>query len=1176
MNRQLPENNLYNPPLQDSGPVLHGSNSPNTEATIKQESASENPNQFKQISSQALPSSSKAQSPKSSDDPSLDSFVKDFKARLQSAFDETPQSRPTPKVEVTHHEDNSESDSDEMITGLPLASHFDISRKSGDKGRPSLSHSRNSSRSMDVENQNVMSKVEEESAVRLSPQSTFNPHLLPTSYDVTSPADEVMEKPTSIHPVSNQLKNLHEVESLKAASTDSDLYESSIGGTKIEEDKPEIRHPSNQDGELATVQGQNGNGPENAELGGLASASLEMAAVEPSKELHESGERQTDHRRGSYPMSTDDRTTEAAVPQRSQSVQLEDLSNSSTHSSELTPPTREPPPVPRQQGSNPPVPQVVGSPTSAGQHPSEPTPPRKSPPPIPGQQQSNPPSPFKNLNSANSLRRKELLSSDFVRYSNAEEHGLKIILTPESNNPPAALPAADRAAPPRRKPPPVPQIVLAASSPAKASKHDSLPADSSNTSVYMMSGALGASPVERDGSMADTMSTLSSSDPSDIQTISSPRTSASNTIATTFSASLQDPIRTQAQRELQRLQQEHAAAKSRGDLSAAKASLQKSKEIIQKAYPETNIPETDELLGRSRSNRKPLMSMKSISRLSTFGKGSKVAEMHEAARKGNADLLQKILEEKIHPDARGENHKTAQMEAAQQGHLDCLSALKYHGADEFAVDGQGRTVLHFAVMANQPKAVNWLLQSYAPPPLPPPKRKVSKFSRATEAVAGLRSHKVLRETSDAEGSRPLHVASILALPEMAKVLLNDGATVDARDNWGRTPLMVAIIHNQRPGMLTLLDGGADIAAVDAHSKTPLHWAAKKNRVDMLQILLEKGADRTAFDSNGDLPIHVAAREGHVEAIECLLNEKMQPDVQTKYGETLLHLAVLANHQNVAEYLLKNNVNVNAWSIPHSYKYDASNVNHKSLPSTMPVIPLHYSCIKGYFEMTLLLLDHAAWVNAAPDNGTSPLMMAVECGDTNLVCLLLARGAKVNAAIPGSCITAIHISCRRGDLETTQVLIQHGAKRVVRTSDMRTPAEFVSKVKDSKKRKALENYFEELTRADYNKVKAKLAREQAERQANGGGYQGPGLTPVPSPSPMPLQQTQTQQTTQQTLYQTMYVPQQQVVYAPGAVPSQQNIDMENDTFPEAPPAYFPGPNAPQRLVDRPGVTRGYYG
>lgn len=231
-----------------------------------------------------------------------------------------------------------------------------------------------------------------------------------------------------------------------------------------------------------------------------------------------------------------------------------------------------------------------------------------------------------------------------------------------------------------------------------------------------MTGALTSSPIEREESINETNSTISSSDRSDRQTMSSPMTSASNTIATSFSRP-PDSLRGQAQNDLHKLQVQLSAAKARGDTNAQKASLQQSMDVIRKAYLSTSTAQVIEPSPKAASppkaktNRVSLMPKKSISLLSMVGKKSKQTDLHEAARTGDIDTLRSLLEDKVNINSRGDRFKTPQMEAAMRSHLHCLETLKEFGADEFAVDAAGRNVLHMAVVSNQPRAVSWLIQA---------------------------------------------------------------------------------------------------------------------------------------------------------------------------------------------------------------------------------------------------------------------------------------------------------------------------------------------------------------------------------------------------------------------------------------------------------------------------------
>jgi len=661
-------------------------------------------------------------------------------------------------------------------------------------------------------------------------------------------------------------------------------------------------------------------------------------------------------------------------------------------------------------------------------------------------------------------------------------------------------------------------------------------------------------------------SDISSTSHQDHQTLrSSPTTISSDTIDTVISTGSQGSLRGQAQTELRHLQLQLAEAKRRGDTHTAKASLQRSIELIQRTYLSGSVvrePSTStDTVNKLGFKGKSLMRLSSFSHLTS----AKASALIEAASVGDLPRLGSLLDDKANVNVRGDNYRTPQMAAAIHGHLDCLKLLKNYAADEFAIDGQGRTVMHVAVMANRLEAVNWLLGAY--PPSPPQIPKAWRLFRAAHAVKEMTSHKVLREVSDAEGSKPLHMAVKLNLQEMVQLLLAAGAQIDCRNNWSHTPLHEAAILDRRGIAQTLITSGAKVEPVDTGSMSPLHLAAKHNHTGFIALLLENSADRYAYDGNGDLPVHVAARQGNIPAIEALITDRADLGRTTKLGETLIHIACLTNGLTLADYLVQNAVDMNPWARRQQTQFGLADSVLSSSPNIkratdLPQTPLHYSCTAGLYEMSALLLDNGAWVNATPDDGMTPLMMAVESENTNLVCLLLARGAKVNATMPGSCLTAMHISARRGDLETTQVLFRDGANMLARTSDSRTPWEYsVFKIKDAEKRKAIDEYFRRINavriyNSKRNSPQAQAGMDGDQRAFTLQGNTNPdtrvigGYEPYPGRGP----------------FQPSFVP------APQATYPQQYINATNDSFPEAPPAYTPGSSAPRNLVDRAPVHR----
>ena len=549
-------------------------------------------------------------------------------------------------------------------------------------------------------------------------------------------------------------------------------------------------------------------------------------------------------------------------------------------------------------------------------------------------------------------------------------------------------------------------------------------------------------------------STTSSSEAPEDSTILSLQDSISNTTATSVNTHAPGLDHIRGQSDLHRLQNDLAAAKVRGDSPSVQDSLQRSIEAIRDQYFPRSAAE-DKIAPRKSPSPRFGKARTNFMRFLSPPGSTNCVSLGDIAASGNTISVQIILKEGVNVDSRSDNFKTPLMRAAMSGHIECMKLLKHSGADAFAVDAKGRTVLHLAVASNRLAAVKWLLENYPPPTPDMLRQRPSILFRTTDVVKSVRFQKNLRETSDAEGSKPLHVAADLDNGGMVKTLIAAGVDIECKDNWGRTPFHRAIL-SKRPGSFDVLfRSGANIAAVDVKSASSLHLAAEAGQVDMIVALLANGAKRSGFDANGYQPIHSAVWGGNLLAIEALSPEREDLDKRTRIGETLLHLACLKKDLELAQYLLANLVDVNPWAAPSPGVLQAlSDTGIKG--SSM--IPFHYACCTRDFEMAVLLLDHEALVNAPTPEGATALMMAVETEDTNLVNLLLQRDANVNATTPGSLTSALHLACRRGDLETVQQLCRHHADDRVRTNKSSTPFDECAKCPDKKKGQEVETYL----------------------------------------------------------------------------------------------------------------------
>ncbi len=682
-------------------------------------------------------------------------------------------------------------------------------------------------------------------------------------------------------------------------------------------------------------------------------------------------------------------------------------------------------------------------------------------------------------------------------------------------------------------------------------------------------------------------STISSSEPSIDNTILTLQQSTSDTAATSTSIDGGASAREQAQTDLRRLQVELTAAKARGDSKAAQISLQESIEVIRATYLTASAP------AETKKSRSPRLGTRaSLIRFPSIPGITKSSALGDSAAAGDLASVKSFLDHKVNVDARSDSFKTPLMRAAMNGYVDCMDILKQGGADEFAVDAMGRTVLHLAVASNRLLAVKWLLDAYPPHRPDQLKHRGSLLFKATESIIS-RSPKSLREASDAEGSKPLHVAIDKDHAGIMKVLLAAGADIESKNNWGRTPLHQAIISNRRDCLDILLTNNADINVVDARGMSPLHWAAKTGHLDVIDKLLAKGADRYGFDLDGNQPMHQAAWVGRVLAVETLLHERDDLKTRTKQGETLLHIACLNKNLELASYLINNGVEVNPEAVPQPSLLNALS-KFKIIGTSLT--PLHYACCLGDYEMVLLLLDHDAWVNAPTPQGATALMMATESEDTNTVNLLLNRGAKVNASMSGKLTTALHIAARRGDLDTVQQLCRAGANPDARThggSYGRTPSEEATKhCADKVKRCAVEEYFctirlnkrrnarvqlvhdyepyEMVGRANSTVPADRNSFQQPASYASWGHHSVPSQSMIPT-QPQPMYQQQWPSTYPQLIERAQPQPQGQMM-------PQQWYDPNPLTHVESPPPYQPGPSMSARLanqapVHRPGDSTG---
>jgi ankyrin repeat protein len=359
-----------------------------------------------------------------------------------------------------------------------------------------------------------------------------------------------------------------------------------------------------------------------------------------------------------------------------------------------------------------------------------------------------------------------------------------------------------------------------------------------------------------------------------------------------------------------------------------------------------------------------------------------------AALNGSAVLLDRLIAAGADPNAPlTRSGDTALMIASRTGKVDAVRVLLDRGAEVNAQETWGGTsALMWAVSEKHPDVAKLLLErgadvnarSYYVP---------SASGRGFEGTTPVAQKPGKEFEEFASGwLTPLMFAARENGLESARLLVKAGADLDAQSGDGKDALSLALFDGSYDVADFLIDSHANVNQKDAQRFTPLFWAGDRRNMEtapnfpwmetrdplpLIKKLLDAGADANALINSTP---RARMREGSPRLV---------------YATSLMR-AALAGDVELARLLLAHGAN------PRIISKDRE---------TTLMAACGTGFINGYhrqrspadrLELVKLLIGSGEDVNAADNYGITPLMVAANLGDIEIVKYLISKGADLGA------------------------------------------------------------------------------------------------------------------------------------------------------------------------------------
>ena len=267
--------------------------------------------------------------------------------------------------------------------------------------------------------------------------------------------------------------------------------------------------------------------------------------------------------------------------------------------------------------------------------------------------------------------------------------------------------------------------------------------------------------------------------------------------------------------------------------------------------------------------------------------------LHYAASCLNEDVVSLLLAKQADPNAQDKDGMTAlhvvsgQESDHRKSVCSVIHVLREAGADITTSDRRQNTAFHIACSNFNANALDKLIAIFR-----------EDEEEGLDDMVNARNETLLHAAAAALDAKADDFFDASPLENCVEILLKEtSGCLTAQNVDGQTPLHLACVHGCVMRIKLLIENGADVNATDKAGQTPLHLAAVYGHVVVVDMLLSAGADPRKTDARGRTCLHVSAssesKTSCSKLVETLDDPKSILNAKDKEGKTCVHYSVLS-------------------------------------------------------------------------------------------------------------------------------------------------------------------------------------------------------------------------------------------------------------------------------------------